>query len=613
MMFILMKRLKSAQKWQALYWVSWCFSLLLVGCGGDSSSPQMPPPDITQPPQNYLVDGVNIVTTNDETYIDFNQYIKATNAVITDIYLTEGDVACGTPKIRGVGVSFTPTQDLACKYTYSVTADELGQASATITVISDSEPAWVLPQIDKKIQPDGYTLTIDLVETLGEIIWKDTYSLIPDQIYLQSIDFAPAMVSGEGSKIKVKAIFAGGWTRVLYYVKDSAQPDMTIYGLAYIHLDTELVPNLPLEISNKDYKYNPTERIFSKYLSSDKAGCSASSCDNVSDYVSKGKRNKLELTRNDTISTINLSQTDTSFDKTYLMITANQSNKVMVNIDGRPVGEQCRYDCKTSVLAFYNTDGHWAETDVGYHIFPETAVEVDISQFKDLVVSDPEGDAWQLLTVQTFGTTQTTLSDPNDITNTKFSFKAMSAGEKVVSYVVGDHYANYDSGVIRFQVEDPNVYPCFGLQGNFNCLPASTSEVSRKLFIPAGSVQAMKMLGITGVTSAYEIGDKGPFGMDVAMFNYNDAEQFCGLLAANNFVERIDWVVPSLRDMQDYYQRYKSGDKGLFGKMSWPGSHRYWVRDTNNGGLPKAFDIITGEVVADSEATENYVTCLSLN
>ncbi|CAE6911224.1 peptidase [Vibrio campbellii] len=588
-------------------------TLLFMGCGSESPTSVQPPPSVTLPPSSYLMDGVNIVKTNETTYIDFNQYVQSSNAVITHIDVADSNPVCRIPEIKGLGVLVTQTQDTVCDYLYTVESDDLGQASATLTVISDSQPAWVLPQIDKKVQPDGHSLKIDLAETLGDIIWKDSYVLIPDQIYLQSIDFAPAEASGQGSVINVKAIFAGGWTRVLYYVKDSEKPDLTIYGLIYIHVDSDLIPNLPLEISNKDYKYNPTERIFAKYLSSDTAGCSASSCDSVSDYVTKGERNKLELTRNDTISTINLSQTDTSFDKTYLMITANQSNKVMVNIDGRSVDELCRYDCKTSVLAFYNTDGHWAETDLGYHIFPETTVEVDIAKFKDLVVSDPEGDAWQLFTVQTFGTTEVKLADPNYVWNTSFKFKAKSAGEKVVSYVVGDHYANYDSGVIRFQVEDPNVYPCFGLSGNFNCLPASTSEVSRKLFIPAGSVQAMQMLGITGVTSDYETGDKGPFGMNVAMFNYNDAEQLCGLLAANNFVERIDWVVPSLRDMQDYYQRYKSGNKGLFGKMSWPGSHRYWVRDTNNGGLPKAFDIITGEVVADSEATENYVTCLSLN
>ncbi|PKG40500.1 hypothetical protein [Psychromonas sp. Urea-02u-13] len=78
-------------------------------------------------------------------------------------------------------------------------------------------------------------------------------------------------------------------------------------------------------------------------------------------------------------------------------------------------------------------------------------ITVDIMNFSGSpLVSDAEGDAIQLVSVQAMGA-NVQLSDSNDVTNTSFEFSPIDDGEFVVNYSVYDHQLNgVSTGQITF-------------------------------------------------------------------------------------------------------------------------------------------------------------------
>ncbi|MGF1873328.1 hypothetical protein [Photobacterium indicum] len=81
-------------------------------------------------------------------------------------------------------------------------------------------------------------------------------------------------------------------------------------------------------------------------------------------------------------------------------------------------------------------------------------IEIDILDFQGTgsLVDDAEGDDIQLIAVIT-SNAAVNLSAPNDVTNTKFKFKAFTHGSRTITYVVYDHNTDgIATGTIKVQI-----------------------------------------------------------------------------------------------------------------------------------------------------------------
>lgn len=81
-------------------------------------------------------------------------------------------------------------------------------------------------------------------------------------------------------------------------------------------------------------------------------------------------------------------------------------------------------------------------------ITQDAEVEVDVAGY----ISDPDDDPLQLTDVYAFNAS-VSVSDPNDVTNTKFRFSADTPGTYDVSYYVTDHRGGFAVGVVHMTVE----------------------------------------------------------------------------------------------------------------------------------------------------------------
>lgn len=76
---------------------------------------------------------------------------------------------------------------------------------------------------------------------------------------------------------------------------------------------------------------------------------------------------------------------------------------------------------------------------------------IDLSTLPKLNIQDPEGQAWQLIEVQSYSASVIPV-DPTSVTNKKFIFSAGTIGEHIVSYIVGDHQGGFTMGLIKINV-----------------------------------------------------------------------------------------------------------------------------------------------------------------
>ncbi len=76
---------------------------------------------------------------------------------------------------------------------------------------------------------------------------------------------------------------------------------------------------------------------------------------------------------------------------------------------------------------------------------------LDLGSLVNLNISDPEGQDWQLVEVQSYSASVTPV-DPNSVTNKQFTFSAGTLGTHIVSYIVGDHEGGFTMGMLNITV-----------------------------------------------------------------------------------------------------------------------------------------------------------------
>ncbi|WFO49864.1 hypothetical protein [Aeromonas veronii] len=91
------------------------------------------------------------------------------------------------------------------------------------------------------------------------------------------------------------------------------------------------------------------------------------------------------------------------------------------------------------------------KAQTGSAVTAQHAVTMDLATLPNLNIVDPEGEAWQLIEVQSYSASVVPVA-PNSVTNKQFTFTANTLGEHIVSYIVGDHRAGFATGLIRVVV-----------------------------------------------------------------------------------------------------------------------------------------------------------------
>ncbi|PPA27884.1 hypothetical protein C3737_22110 [Aeromonas jandaei] len=78
-------------------------------------------------------------------------------------------------------------------------------------------------------------------------------------------------------------------------------------------------------------------------------------------------------------------------------------------------------------------------------------VTLDLGTLPGLNVTDPDGDEWQLVDVQSYSATAEPVN-PLSVSNKKILFEAAVPGDHIVSYIVGDDRAGFSMGLIKINV-----------------------------------------------------------------------------------------------------------------------------------------------------------------
>ncbi|WP_421320570.1 hypothetical protein [Aeromonas veronii] len=91
------------------------------------------------------------------------------------------------------------------------------------------------------------------------------------------------------------------------------------------------------------------------------------------------------------------------------------------------------------------------KAQTGNAVTAQHAVTIDLATLLNLNIVDPEGEAWQLIEVQSYSASVVPVA-PNSVTNKHFTFTANTSGEHIVSYIVGDHRAGFATGLIKVVV-----------------------------------------------------------------------------------------------------------------------------------------------------------------
>ncbi|EAR57593.1 hypothetical protein SKA34_08403 [Photobacterium sp. SKA34] len=209
------------------------------------------------------------------------------------------------------------------------------------------------------------------------------------------------------------------------------------------------------------------------------------------------------------------------------------------------------------------------------------SLTLDLSQLKDLGITDPNGGDWQLLEVKSF-TADVSPADKDAITNKAFTFSAGTVGDHYISYIVADEYNGFTSGLLKLHVA-PNEHPAGWsslVDGNKHTFtaPALYSEVD---------AQGYKVNSVWDNTVSNTL----------AGFDAKSGNLYCQSMG----------VLPTLSDLEKFRQ-FHINDDGLDEDLSkWPFGNDYLVSDN---GVIKVFDMQSGITDVYKSDTSYIVTCM---
>ncbi|MDK9782322.1 Ig-like domain-containing protein [Vibrio sp. B172a] len=229
--------------------------MIIIGCGGEGGSG-----DTTQPPMPegndkvVAMDGFSVVKPNAATDVDLSPFIRGTNAKITKVTLQAGDEHCGKSTPNGVTIEIETSGSSYCEYEYTVASVGEGSAKAQLNVLATTAEQPLLPPISDAFVLGGSDVNFDLQALLKED-WKSTYQLDASSVSVQGTGGNLGVASAASDRvISYKLPSLSGWNRIVYTLKDTANPGNDVMGVIYATVSESI--NQPPRIGQLEYDFN---------------------------------------------------------------------------------------------------------------------------------------------------------------------------------------------------------------------------------------------------------------------------------------------------------------------------------------------------------------------
>ncbi|MCW8345508.1 Ig-like domain-containing protein [Vibrio sp. ZSDZ65] len=209
-------------------------------------------------------------------------------------------------------------------------------------------------------------------------------------------------------------------------------------------------------------------------------------------------------------------------------------------------------------------------------------IEIDVSPY----VNSLDGDDIQLIYVKSLTAPQTSIdgANQNNLTNTKFTFKASTQNVHFVTYAVSDHKGSYQIGHISVTVLDENdIAPWVDV----------TDEQSNTLFY------APKTLNVA-IANSYTFDES--ITTRVSGINYSVAG-----LYSDSVIEYCSQLSAELATSEELKSLV---DRGWLNTALWPQNSEYLVLDRISGDI-KILDISAGAYTIDITTLDNPLSDIS--
>ncbi|EDP60467.1 Ig-like domain-containing protein [Vibrio sp. AND4] len=551
-------------------------AVLMVGCGGDTKDNAAPPARPPSPDSSMIVmDGFSTVEPNKSTFVDLTPFIRGDNVRITSINNDGKHTECGTPSISGLGVNVDIANSTFCDFKYTVAQSNGLRAVGTLNVLSTEAEEPTLPPLSDAITLDSGPVDFDLEVLLGAN-WENSYSLDKDNIEVQGQESNLGKATGADNTITFKPPTLSGWNRIVYVLKDSANSQQSVMGVIYVTV-SEVINQAP-EIEPRSYDYSFYPDSFDKIGTPIDFGI-----DNGSTLGPTGFANQV---------------IDTYQDILFIEEDHNYINHIRLPIgaeyDGRTF--TARRDCLANVKLYNeyehignvnegsngdrkrtvkNINGKWFSQNAIDPIYMNDEETIDLSNLSGLDIKDPDGQEWQLISVQSF-TAEVTLTDPDSVTNKAFQFSASDVGEHIVSYIIADHYGGYAPGLIRIKV-----------------MAKDTERAWTDIDIKDPDYAFIAPITYTSASSegfnVFAVWDDNAKNT-VAGYDESTAKTYCDTLGS----------LPSIYEMQTLFD---SKDKEL---KKWPKQQPYLVQ---SGDSVEGYNLVDGTVEPYNKRQSYYVAC----
>ncbi|AUW07483.1 Ig-like domain-containing protein [Vibrio campbellii] len=544
-------------------------AVALVGCGGENSSENsLPPPG--DPTPLLAMDGFSITKPDEKTFIDLSGLVRGNNVKIVSVEPSSGNLFCGEPKVNGLGVDVLIEDGMYCQYEYTAVQEDASIAHAALNVLATAAEEPMLPPISKPLMVGSGTTTFNLPELLGSD-WKISYTLNIDSVQVQGMEGNLGSVSAEGNVISYTPPELSGWNRVLFTLNDTGAE--SVMGTIFVTVSDEV--NRPPSISVPKYEYRFSPENYDRSVSPFDIGCNGGGkCSTSSGFASNAmgsSRNLLITTRDSNwMGSVYLPIGNEHIGKTVSVLQRAGWGTSFHNGDSSVELGSVGGVGKTKTAK--NVDGNWYLENAHDIIYVGDKVTIDLSSLSGLSITDPDGDEWQLIEVQSFSAS-VFATNPEIVTNKSFDFTAPTAGNHYVSYIVADHNNGYTSGLIKINVTAK------GGPATWNDITTSSNTYLKPLTYNDAISQGFLVSQLWDETA----------NNTVAGFNSISAQNYCS---------SVGWM-PSVSEMD----LLRKGPTAELAK--WPKANPYLA---SQGFEYKLYDLSTGNV-RDYESQQVYLTC----
>ncbi|PSU87546.1 hypothetical protein C9J27_26095, partial [Photobacterium kishitanii] len=557
-------------------------TLVLAGCGGDSSSDVTPIPTPTPTPTSKLVtlDGFSTVKPDIKTLVNLSSFVRGDNVKIVSVTAEDDDTRCSLPTVNGIGLDITAEPSTYCNYSYLVKSGDV-ESRAQLSVLATEAAVPMLPPVSKAIILGEGDLSLNLKTLLGAN-WPIGYHLNSSSTKVQgSGNNIGSIASVTENTIVYKGPELSGWNRIVYTVSNPLKPDEDKMGTVYVTVSEYI--NHPPKIGIPKYSvknyYDPNIK---EPMSYDVIYDSSSGNDTFFTELTSLEGMTSQLNRYNTIhmklSNFHFSRNiylpnGKEYDGKFVVISRSSGYTPSVHFNGFRIGIP-----PTVPSVFVNKDGIWFTTTDTLITYNQQDINLSMVP---IGIIEPDGQDWHIVDVQS-ASAIVKPKHSSSLTNKTFSFNSTAIGKNYVSYIIGDNYGGYSSGLLEFDLKANEL-------GSLTWYDLSLAD-GTKFIAPIRYSEGVQ----TGV-SVWPLWTQGTYGgLTAAGYSPVSAKAYCNTIGSLPTKKQMD-------NLRETHGKDGSGSLNL-----WP-KDKYYIQ--NSDGVISTYNIVTG-VVTPYSGGHFYTTCV---